>query len=152
MTIILSNNYYWNQFLEIIGNYCPRKQAACGEKEETSLYKIILCSYLRKNRIKEMLFMVLLIVYVLSKLWFFCDDVEFQVYAVSERHRWRQDAFEIGNKKRNNEFIRKMKKKCIGTQLCGPQTCVPMFLFVILSFLSFSLRRELRGNACLLEF
>ena len=26
LTIILSNNnYYWNQFLEIIGNYCPRK-------------------------------------------------------------------------------------------------------------------------------
>ena len=62
---------------------------------------------------------------------FFCDDVEFRVYAVSERKR-RQDAFEIGNKKRNNEFIWKMKKKCIGTQLCGPQTCVPMFLFVIL--------------------
>jgi len=33
LTIILSNNYYWNQFLEIIGNYCPRKQAACGEKK-----------------------------------------------------------------------------------------------------------------------
>ncbi len=28
LTIILSNNYYWNQLLEIIGNYCPRKQ--CG--------------------------------------------------------------------------------------------------------------------------
>ena len=30
LTIILSNNYYWNQFLKIIGNYCPKKQAACG--------------------------------------------------------------------------------------------------------------------------
>ena len=27
-----------------------------------------------------------------------------------------------------------MKKKCIGTQVCGPQTCVPMFLFVILYY------------------
>ena len=74
---------------------------------------------------------------------FFCDDVEFRVYAVSERKR-RQDAFEIGNKKRNNIYTEN-EEKCIGTQLCGPQTCVPMFLFVILSFLSFSLRRELRG-------
>ena len=41
------------------------------------------------------------------------------------------------------------EEKCIGTQLCGPQTCVPMFLFVILSFLPFSLRRELRENAYL---
>ena len=24
LTIILSNNYYWNQFLEIVGNYCQR--------------------------------------------------------------------------------------------------------------------------------
>ena len=32
-----------------------------------------------------------------------------------------------------------MKKKCIGTQVCGPQTCVPMFLFVILP-------RNLIGN------
>jgi len=28
LTLILSNNYYWNQLLGIIGNYCPRKQ--CG--------------------------------------------------------------------------------------------------------------------------
>ena len=82
---------------------------------------------------------------------FFCDDVEFQVYAVSERQR-RQDAFEIGNKKRNNEFIRKMKKKCIGTQLCGPQTCVPMFLFVILSFFVIFVAKGVEGNAYLLEF
>ena len=33
LTIILSNNYYWNQFLAIIGNYCPKKQAACGEEK-----------------------------------------------------------------------------------------------------------------------
>ena len=46
-----------------------------------------------------------------------------------------------------------MKKKCIGTQLCGPQTCVPMFLFVILSFCHFchSLRRELRGMPTFVE-
>ncbi len=43
------------------------------------------------------------------------------------------------------------EEKCIGTQLCGPQTCVPMFLFVILSFLSFSLRRELRGMPAFVE-
>ena len=50
LTIILSNNYYWNQplarrsqFLAIIGNYCPKK---LRRREETSLYKIILCSYL----------------------------------------------------------------------------------------------------------
>ena len=50
-----------------------------------------------------------------------------------------------------------MKKKCIGTQLCGPQTCVPMFLFVILSFCHFVIfvifvAKGVEGNACLLEF
>ena len=55
------------------------------------------------------------------------------------------------------KFIRKMKKKCIGTQLCGPQTCVPMFLFVILSFCHFVIfvifvAKGVEGNACLLEF
>ena len=49
------------------------------------------------------------------------------------------------------------KKKCIGTQLCGPQTCVPMFLFVILSFCHFVIfvifvAKGVEGNACLLEF
>ena len=47
-----------------------------------------------------------------------------------------------------------MKKKCIGTQLCGPQTCVPMFLFVILSFCHFVIfvifvAKGVEGNACL---
>ena len=46
-----SNNNYWIKLSSIIGNYCPKKQAACGEKEETSLYKIILCGYLFINLI-----------------------------------------------------------------------------------------------------
>ena len=52
LTIILSNNYYWNQFLEIIGNpsagrsqLLSEKTSRLRRKEETSLYKIILCSY-----------------------------------------------------------------------------------------------------------
>ncbi len=45
-----SNNNYWIKLSSIIGNYCLRKQAACGEKEETSLYKIILCSYLKDGK------------------------------------------------------------------------------------------------------
>jgi hypothetical protein len=28
-----SNNNYWIKLSSIIGNYCPRKQAACGEKK-----------------------------------------------------------------------------------------------------------------------
>ena len=49
------------------------------------------------------------------------------------------------------------EEKCIGTQLCGPQTCVPMFLFVILSFCHFVIfvifvAKGVEGNACLLEF
>ena len=53
LTIILSNNYYWNQFLEIIGNpsagrsqLLSEKTSRLRRKEETSLYKIILCGYL----------------------------------------------------------------------------------------------------------
>ena len=45
-----------------------------------------------------------------------------------------------------------MKKKCIGTHLCGPQTCVPMFLFVILSFFVIFVAKGVEGNAYLLEF
>ena len=30
LTIILSNNYYWNQFLKIIGNYCLIVREKCG--------------------------------------------------------------------------------------------------------------------------
>ena len=40
LTIILSNNYYWNQFLEIIGNYCPRKMRLAAS------YKLFLFTYL----------------------------------------------------------------------------------------------------------
>ena len=43
LTIILSNNYYWNQFLEIIGNYCPRKMRLAAS------YKLFLFTYLRKK-------------------------------------------------------------------------------------------------------
>ena len=28
-----NNNNYWIKLSSIIGNYCPRKQAACGEKK-----------------------------------------------------------------------------------------------------------------------
>ena len=28
-----SNNNYWIKLLLIIGNYCPKKQAACGEEK-----------------------------------------------------------------------------------------------------------------------
>ena len=28
-----SNNNYWIKLSSIIGNYCPKKQAACGEKK-----------------------------------------------------------------------------------------------------------------------
>ena len=28
-----SNNNYWIKLSSIIGSYCPRKQAACGEKK-----------------------------------------------------------------------------------------------------------------------
>ena len=40
--IIGSNNNYWIKLSSIIGNYCPRKQAAYGEKKN----KIILCGYI----------------------------------------------------------------------------------------------------------
>ena len=43
LTIILSNNYYWNQFLEIIGNYCPRKMRLAAS------YKLFLFTYLFMN-------------------------------------------------------------------------------------------------------
>ena len=65
-----------------------------------------------------------------------------------------QDAFEIGNKKRNNEFIRKMKKNALVHNFVVHKLVYQCFYlsfchFVILSFLSFSLRRELRQNAYL---
>jgi len=41
LTIILSNNYYWNQFLEIIGNYCPRRKMRLAAS-----YKLFLFTYL----------------------------------------------------------------------------------------------------------
>ena len=50
LTIILSNNYYWNQFSEIIGNYCPRKMRLAAS------YKLFLFTYLRKNKERGVLF------------------------------------------------------------------------------------------------
>ena len=41
-----SNNNYWIKLSSIIGNYRPRKTSRLRRKEETSLYMIILCSYL----------------------------------------------------------------------------------------------------------
>ena len=38
----------------IIGNYCPRKQAACGEKKN----KIILCGYLQEKSISLLFFLI----------------------------------------------------------------------------------------------
>ena len=41
-----SNNNYWIKLSSIIGNYRPRKTSRLRRKEETSLYKIILCGCL----------------------------------------------------------------------------------------------------------
>jgi len=43
LTLILSNNYYWNQLLEIFGNYCPRKMRLAAS------YKLFLFTYLIIN-------------------------------------------------------------------------------------------------------
>jgi len=40
LTLILSNNYYCNQLLEIFGNYCPRKMRLAAS------YQLFLFTYL----------------------------------------------------------------------------------------------------------